>query len=84
MAPQTLTVSIAESMAVDENSSNSADTDIYTSEKSQSMSVADVDSGIEGMEVDEAENKIDLKRRRVRQQFRVFHFRPRGLMLGSL
>ena len=53
-------------MSVDENSSNSADAEMYTSEKSQTMNVADVDSGIETMEVDEAENKIELKRRRVR------------------
>ena len=53
-------------MSVDENSSSSADAEMYTSEKTQSMNVADVDSGIEGMEVDEAEGKIELKRRRVR------------------
>ena len=55
-----------EAMSVDDNSSNSADTEMYTSEKSQSMSVTDVDSGIDTMEVDEAESKIELKRRRVR------------------
>ena len=58
-------LSIVEAMSVDENSSNSADAEMYTSEKSQSLNVADVDSGIETMEVDEAENKIELKRRRV-------------------
>ena len=53
-------------MSVDDSSSNSADAEMYTSEKSQSMNVADVDSGIETMEVDEAESKIELKRRRVK------------------
>ena len=52
-------------MAVDDNSSSSADAEMYTSEKTQSMNVADEDSGIEGMEVDEAEGKTEVKRRRV-------------------
>lgn len=56
---------LLEAMSVDDNSSNSADAEMYTSEKSQSMNVTDVDSGIETMEVDEAESKIELKRRRV-------------------
>ncbi len=50
-------------MVVDENSSSSADAEMYTSEKTQSL--ADVDSGIEGMEVDEADTKMENKRKRV-------------------
>ena len=53
-----------ESMALDENSSSNSDAEMYTSGKTQSMNLADVDSGIEGMEVDEKESKIELKWRR--------------------
>ncbi len=51
-------------MVVDENSSSSADAEMFTSEKTQSL--ADVDSGIEGMEVDETDSKMENKRKRVR------------------
>ena len=41
------------------------DTEVFSSEKSQSQSLADVDSGIETMEVDETELQTENKRKRV-------------------
>ncbi len=54
-------------MSVDDGANSNTtggDAGAYTSE-SQSMNTADVDSGIEGMEVDEVEARTEAKRKRV-------------------